>query len=75
MRQRGNRQLPVRDDTGEQNGHHQQCCGDRSQNENAGRTHGDPYSVGVEGKFVAETCIFDPSTNFSKLLLATTLPG
>ena len=73
--QGGDGQLRVGDDPHQQNGRHQQRGGDRPQDEWAGRTHGVLLSVVLDGIGVLEMLVFTPSCNFSKLLVATTVPG
>ncbi len=75
LRQGGDRQLRVGNDTDKHDGGHQKRGRDRPQNKWAGRTHGASLSL-FEGRILAlEMMTLEPSVSFSKLLSATTSPG
>src|SRR6202044_2926886 len=75
LRQRGDRQLRVGNDSHQHDRGHQERGRDRPQNKWAGRAHGASLSLFEGRRTFFETTILEPSCSFSKLLSATTSPA
>ncbi len=76
FRQRRNRQLRVGYDPRKHDGGHQQRSRYWAKNKWAGRAHGSFPRLLLEGRIVVlEMITLDPSSSFSKPLLATTSPA